>query len=496
MEMERNEWEAVPERKSLPYPTAKREWLFAAGMLIVAMALANFVLYGGFSLGFAIGTVVMTVITALYLLSHGHKLTGYSSALLILSLVITAGFARSDDGFVKFVMVFFLLVAENLGLCLLAGKNLRNPGTFQTVWDAFRTLFSLGLGQLPYSLLGLRNAARNSGRAGKVGGSLLRGLLLAVPLLAVVILLLVQADAAFNGLVSLLPEVDGLAVCGTLCLGTGAFCWLFTRGTALHHGEAPLPEGKKRKGVYPLTVNTVLGALCLVYLVYLFSQLAYFVGGFAGILPEGFTMAEYARRGFFEMAWLCVINLGTVAIAVGVVEKKGKTPLSTRLLCLFISLITLFFVVAASTKMGMYIGSYGLTRLRVLTEVIMLFLAITTIVVAVWLFVPRLPYMKAVLLVGLVMGALVLWADVDTVVASYNVSAYLSGRLESVDVTYLASLSDGAVPSIAKLLDADNKEIASLAWRHLQRMENNRWDDFRDWNYVNYMAEQILSHIL
>ena len=36
MEMERNEWEAVPERKSLPYPTEKREWFFAAGVLIVA----------------------------------------------------------------------------------------------------------------------------------------------------------------------------------------------------------------------------------------------------------------------------------------------------------------------------------------------------------------------------------------------------------------------------------------------------------------------------
>ena len=76
----------------------------------------------------------------------------------------------------------------------------------------------------------------------------------------------------------------------------------------------------------------------------------------------------------------------------------------------------------------------GLTRLRLLTEVIMVFLAITTVLVAVWLFVPKMPYMKVVLLTALIIGAVVLWADVDTVVARYNVQAYQTKKLETVDV--------------------------------------------------------------
>ena len=227
--------------------------------------------------------------------------------------------------------------------------------------------------------------------------------------------------------------------------------------------------------------------VCLVYLVYLFSQLAYFTGGLSGILPQEYTMAQYARQGFFEMAWLCAINLFTVAIAVAVVKKEEKAPLFTRLLCLFISLITLFFVVAASAKMGLYIGSYGLTRLRVLTEVIMVFMAITTVLVAIWLFVPKMPYMKAVLLTALVMGALVLWVDVDTVVAAYNVTAYEKGLLDTLDVPYLATLSDGAIPYIARAA-----EIMPGAGNVLHIIEPNRWNDLRDWNIASWLAERIL----
>ena len=99
------------------------------------------------------------------------------------------------------------------------------------------------------------------------------------------------------------------------------------------------------------------------------------------------------------------------------------------------------------------------------------------------------------LLVGLVMGAVVLWSDVYTVVAAYNVSAYQAGRLETVDVHYLANLSDGAVPYLAKLTQDSDPDVAESALRYLQRMGKDRWEDFRDWNYVNYIAETIVNQI-
>ena len=474
----------------------KREWIFSAICLVSVLCLTNCVLYGGFALGFVVADLVLTLASVCYLLSRGHKLTAYSGALLTLSLVITAGFARSDDSFVKAVMLCFLAVAKNLGLCLLAEQNRRNPGCFSTLWDVPRTVFMLGMGNCEISLRSMVSSAKNSGKTGRIGGSLALGAVIAAPLLVVVFVLLVRADAAFSGLMDLLPKLDVGQILATVFCGAMVFLLVFSRAVALHHSQKqPVPAGEK-KGLYPMTVNTVLGALCLVYSVYLFSQLAYFVGGMQGILPKEFTMAEYARRGFFEMAWLCGINLFTIAIGIGVVRKETKVPLSTRFLCLFISLVTLFFVVTASAKMGRYIGSFGLSRLRVLTEVIMIFLAITTICVAVWLFAPRMPYMKAVLLTALVMGTLVLWVDVDSVVAAYNVSAYQNGVLDGIDITYLINLSDGAVPYIARLTEDADPAVAAAASRALRMRDYPILEGFRDWNYASHAAAEMMKQIL
>ena len=193
------------------------------------------------------------------------------------------------------------------------------------------------------------------------------------------------------------------------------------------------------------------------------------------------------------MAWLCAINLSIMALGVGLVAKEKAAPLFTRLLCLFLGVVTLFLVASASAKMFLYIGSYGLTRLRLLTQVIIFFLGITTVVVSVWLFVPKLAYMRVVLIAALVIGAAVAWADVDTMVARYNVNGYLEGRYTNIDVYYLDSLGNGAVPYIAQLTEVSDPVIAEKAKDALPKPAWVEWDDFRDWNYVNYVAEKYVS---
>ena len=474
-----------------PYPTGKRELIFGILTVIFSLLLCDFTMFGGFNLGFTLAAVACMACTVGYLYASGHRLNGYSAALLGLSVIIALGFARSDDGFVKFVMVCFLLLAVNLALCLMAKQNRRNPAGFTSLADPFRAAFMLGLGELSPAFRGLGKMFKEGGPAVKKSGAVLVGLAIALPVLCIIIPLLISADAAFSGLVGLLPDFELGELLFTVIFGTGAACVLYTQGTALNHSpKAGSTAGKNKKAISHLTVNTELGAVCAVYVAYLFSQLAYFVGGFSGILPEGFTMAEYARRGFFEMAWLCAIDLSVIALAVGLVTKQqGRAPLTTRLLCLFIGLVTVFMVATASAKMGMYIGSYGLTRLRVLTEIIMVFLGIATAMVCVWLFVPTLPYMKVILLVALAMGAITMWADVDTVVAAYNVNAYQSGALDSVDVYYLGTLGDGAVPYLAELANDSTPSVASRA-RDVLSNRRARVNDLRDWNYASWYADQ------
>lgn len=493
---EKNPWDTYegipeePERKP-GFPTGKREGIFGLLMLAFAMALCNSVLYGGFSLGFSLFATASLICSYVYLRCAGCRPDGYGTTLLVLCIVIAAGFARSDDSFVKFVLLCFLLVGGNLGLCLTAGQNRRAPGSIRSLWDAPRTLFVIGVGGTTGAVRGLRAWIAKSGDKGKKGGAFLVGLVLCIPLLVVMVSLLTSADAAFDGLIKLLPEWDLEQLVSTVITGSLLAILLYSRATALKHSEKQPPAEKKGKGVPVITVGTVLVAVCFVYLVYLLSQLAYLSGGFAGILPEGYTMAEYARRGFFEMACLCGINLTVMVLALGLVRKESAAPLAVKLLCLFVGVVTMFLVATASAKMFMYIRSYGLTRLRVLTQIIMLFIALTTVVVCIWLFVPKMPYMKVVLLSAMVIGAATIWMDVNTQVARYNVDAYLSGKLETVDVGHLKSLGDSAVPQLARLAEeAPEEKVRKEAARWVAERYWWEAEDFREWNYVNHAAAQ------
>ena len=488
----RPRWTPPPQPPAPVFATGKKEILFGLAMLVCSILMWDFIVAGGFSLGFAIGAVAVIGCSVGYLLSCGYRPDWYSGSLTVLAAVIAAGFGRSADAFVKFVLFYFLLLAVNLALCLMAGKNRFAPGGVLSLIDGPETLFERGFGGMGAAGRGLKEARKNAGAFGKKSSAVAVGLAVSVPIVAVMITLLMQADAAFEGLLDLLPEADWQEIVLALAFGTGCAWLLYTRSVALHRADKKKARKSKFRGFSHLTIHTVLIAVCLVYCVYLVSQLAYLSGGLSGILPEEYTMAEYARRGFFEMAWLCAINLTIIACGVGLLEKQEKTPLLTRLLCLFIGLVTLFLVATASAKMFMYIGGYGLTRLRVLTEVIMIWLGLASALVCLWLFLPKMPYMKAVLLLALAMGAGVLWADVDTQVARYNVRAYQSGALETIDVEHLTRLGPGAIPYIMELTGDDDPEVAKRAQKHLD-FANYTVEDFRDWNLAKAQGAAVLE---
>ena len=485
----------TPETAPPPPSAGKRELVFCLLSLITGLGFANFVFYGGFNLGFAIVAVLSVLSSAWYLYRNGHRGNWYTRSLVVLCLIIAASFGYSGDGFVKLVLFFFLITGVNLSLCQTAGQNRRHPGGLRSLLDAPRAFFSFGVAKIGPSFRSLRAFFTTGGESSRKAGAILTGLAIAVPVLVVMIPLLMSSDAAFEGLMDLLPEFELSEAYVTVLWGSFLFSILYSRGVSLHHSADPVLPEPRGKGLHLFTVNTLLTTVCLLYGVYCFSQIAYFSGGFLGILPNGYSVAEYARRGFFEMALLSGINLGLITFGIGMAARTGAVSRSTKLLCLAIGCVTLFLIGTSLAKMLLYIGAYGLTRLRVLTMAIIAFLAVTTVLVCVWLFLPRLEYMKFVMLTAMVIGAVVVWMDVDTVVARYNVEGYLSGRLETIDTAHLGSLGDGALEYAVKLTGAEDPEIAETARDLVNYWYISTPDDFRSWNYINHNAQQYDSFI-
>lgn len=469
----------------------KRELIFGIVTAVLSIGLWNSILYGGLNLGYSVFSLGLLGCSVWYLKGKGGSFRRYEVCLIALSAALIAGFARSSDAGIKFILMLVSLFAANLGLCLAAGQNRRSRGSFGTVFDAPRAFFTFGFGGMGASARGIKDAWKNSGSAGKKGSAALLGIVIAVPVVAVMVSLLISADAAFEGFMGQLPETDWAEPFWSAVLGLFAAWVLFSRGLGLGAEKKGKPVAAAGKFLSPITVNILLGAVCILYLTYLFSQLGYFFGGFLWSVPEEFTLAEYARRGFFEMAWLSAINLTLILSSAGLVEQQEKIPRLTRVMCFFLGAITLFLIAAASAKMLLYIHSYGLTRLRVLTQTVMIWLAVSTVLVCIRLAKPKFAYMKGVILGALVLSAALLWVDVDTMVARYNVRAYQSGVLETVDMTHLSTLGYGAVPYIAELTDDEDGAVADRAREILlYRWGDAHIEDFRDWNFSEWRADR------
>ena len=76
-----------------------------------------------------------------------------------------------------------------------------------------------------------------------------------------------------------------------------------------------------------------------------------------------------------------------------------------------------------------------------------------------------------------------MWADVDTVVARYNVRAYQSGQLETVDMDHLYDLGYGVVPYLDELTRDSDPEIAEEATRMLERFHYDPEDRYLNFTY-------------
>lgn len=449
----------------------RRDIILAAVLIVLAVLAVNLSLYGGFHLGFSLAFIGLLVCGGVYLRGRTTP-TPYSLFCTIAALGSTGIFLWHNDGVIKFFTFTGMVMLVMLALVDSTGIGRRSKETLGCFADALHVLAGHPLSHLADTLPAIFRVQREGRTEKRRCGGVFVGLLCALPVLTVVVPLLVSADAAFEGLLqrTILDNLAELFI--SVLLGLCVFGLLYSRWFSLRHNleiQKPL-QTKAHRGVDSLAVNAFLAVIAGVYVLYLLSQLAYFFSAFAGILPENYTVAQYARRGFFEMCLLCAINLVLVAGSLAISRKKeGKTPLSTRLVGLFILLFSIGLVVVALSKMVLYINAFGMTRLRLFTSVFMAMLGLTLVFVIIRLFATTFPALRATVVAVALLGLATGYVDVDTVVAGYNVRAYQSGRLETVDTYTLSNLSAGAVPYLVELLDSEDPYMREMAIHDLHR---------------------------
>ncbi len=293
------------------------------------------------------------------------------------------------------------------------------------------------------------------------------GILMAVPLTIFVGFLLAQADLRMQELLdSLIPRWDFALIPQILigllfaCYSFGALC-----ANAHHFYEekctgAQYASNLSSMRICPnLVIYTALVPVLLLYAVFFVLQADYFLSAFRGVLPEGWGYADYARRGFFELCGLSVIDLLLIWGASRFSLRSGDE--ATRPLRLFVGLLsasTLLMIAVALSKMVLYIGSFGLTRLRLYTSWFMVLLAVVFLLILVKQFARGVCFFRAATAAFVALFAVLCFSMSDNLIARYNIAMFERGRHAELDVDYLLrDLSDDAALYTLRYLDGRHR---------------------------------------
>jgi hypothetical protein len=281
---------------------------------------------------------------------------------------------------------------------------------------------------------------------------------LALPPLAVIVVLLASGDAVFAGLIA--PDLHAGRLTGHLVLiAVLAACAMGVAAAA----RGDVAQDDRPGGSFgDLEVITMLTLTAGVVGLFALSQLIALTGAGRRLMESaGLTPAEYARSGFFQLCWATAILVAFLAFVRALAAPDAWARSSVPILAAAVPLLALGLVAVSLRRMGLYDHAFGLTMLR-----------LWVIGGAVWMGAVLVMIAGRNLGVGsdrawvvggaaAVAVALVLVADLvnpEAFVARHNIERAQHGA--PLDAIYLATLSDDAVPTILRSISKVPDEAA------------------------------------
>ncbi len=316
------------------------------------------------------------------------------------------------------------------------------------------------------------------------------GLCISVPLLLIVCALLLSADVVFRDLtgsfLQLFDHVNfGTMIGITITILIGL---TFSYGILVELSAKIIqPEAGNKKTMEPIIAITFTSVLSVVYIIFSVIQILYlFIGNMS--LPDHYTYAQYAREGFFQLLFVCMINL--ILVVFCMLHYRDNRVLKAILT--IICGCTYIMIASSTMRMLLYIQNYYLTFLRVfvLLALFVLFLCLTGVVISI--FKPEFPLFTYMLVIVSVCYICFSLSRPDSYIASYNIAA------GNTDMDYLLELSTDAVPALMKCEEfSDDNGYGSTSSDVL--LYKNHCEDLyesmnlRRFNLSVYIAGQTLN---
>ncbi len=290
----------------------------------------------------------------------------------------------------------------------------------------------------------------------------LRGLLFAIPVVAIFAGLLSSADPVFAQRMDAFIEIFRLEnlpeyifrgililIIAYILLGVFLYAAQKSRDEKLVGEEKPLVAP-----FFGFTESSIiLASVLLLFAAFVVVQFQYFFGGQANINIEGYTYAEYARQGFGELVTVAVFSLFLfLGLSSATRRKQAIQQKVFSALGITLVLLVLVMLFSAFERLTLYEAAYGFSRLRTYPHVFMIWLGALLVAVVILEIMRKQRAFALAMTVAIVGFAATLnLLNVDNFIVRQNVMRSAGGA--KLDMAYLASLSNDAVPALENMMD-------------------------------------------
>ena len=451
-------------------------------LTLILGAILSIFLFNYFGISIAIVTVLMTVIFFSVIGVRHKSYLGFFLVLSSIALSITYGiFTNEVFRALNFIVIpinlfsgFLLLTYDKLPfkfvafitafLEIIVGKSFENTGklTFE-----FSEKFSKADGE---------KKSRNMKH-------IINGILISIPLVIVLLMILSGADEVFSYYLSNIWDYINIKniydFISRVFIAT--IIMFLTYGLYYSLGSVKVNNVNNKtfnRTLNSTTIITILVSIILIYLVFTQVQVTHLYLNKA--LPSGVSFSEYARKGFFQLVFLVVVNLiMIISIKIKTDVKHSKSNNVLNVLYSVIILLTINMGVAAIYKMNLYIGEFGYTRLRILVQAFTLFLCIALLLLLAFIWREKLLF-KPIVVSAVSIYLVLNFVNIDNFIAKENLKL-INTRAE-IDLWYISTLSLDAKEAIDEGREKGLVNSAYYDYWANKRVETERWYEY---NYFN-----------
>ncbi len=343
-----------------------------------------------------------------------------------------------------------------------------------------------------------------------------RGIVIALPIIAIFASLLASADVVFGqrleGLINWfnIEDLPQLIFRFVYILVIGyALAGVILHAATESKDEKLASEGKPLippfLGYVEATI--VLGSMVALFTTFVVIQFQYFFGGAANIHIDGYTYAEYARRGFGELVAVAFFALLMLLTLSGITKRETETQ--RRVFSgLGVALVALLLVMlfSAFKRLNLYEEAYGFSRLRTYTHVFLIWLGLLLIVtIALEISRKERMFTLAMLIAALGFAISLPILNVDEFIVNQNIQREIHAQAKNstdLDTQYFLDLSDDAVPALVSAYQSPNlpdtvqEEIgASLACINYNRGLDTSEPAWQSFHFATFNADKALASI-